>query len=99
MAWGIWRKIGNGLKKLANGVVKGATFVNDKIVTPFMNSNAGKAVLGLADGVSEGLGSRIRSAVQKGQNIATSIAHKQRPDGRGPISKISYDEEGSSDGT
>ena len=35
MAWGIWNKIKKGFQKVGRAIVKGAKWVNDKIIKPF----------------------------------------------------------------
>ena len=35
MAWGVWNKIKKGFQKVGRAIVKGAKWVNDKIVKPF----------------------------------------------------------------
>ena len=35
MAWGFWKKIKDGFSKVGRAIVKGASWVNDKIVKPF----------------------------------------------------------------
>ena len=35
MAWGVWNKIKKGFQKVGRAIVKGAKWVNDKIIKPF----------------------------------------------------------------
>lgn len=35
MAWGFWNKIKKGFQKVGRAIVKGAKWVNDKIIKPF----------------------------------------------------------------
>ena len=35
MAWGIWNKIKKGFQKVGRAIVKGAKWVNDKVIKPF----------------------------------------------------------------
>ena len=34
MAWGFWNKIKKGFQKVGRAIVKGAKWVNDKIIKP-----------------------------------------------------------------
>ena len=69
MAWGIWNKIKKGSQKVGRAIVKGAKFINDKIIKPFKPvvktigstiANAfvpgsGAIVSGAVDTVSDGI--------------------------------------------
>ena len=35
MAWGFWNKIKKGFQKVGRAIVRGAKWVNDKIIKPF----------------------------------------------------------------
>ena len=35
MAWGFWNKIKKGFQKVGRAIVKGAKWVNDKVLKPF----------------------------------------------------------------
>ena len=61
MAWGFWNKIKKGFQKVGRAIVKGAKWVNDKVLKPFKPivktvANAfvpgsGAAVEALSDGI------------------------------------------------
>ena len=64
MAWGIWNKIKKEFQKVGRAIVKGAKWVNDKVIKPFkpvvktIASTVGNAfVLGsvAVDVVSDGI--------------------------------------------
>ena len=69
MAWGVWNKIKKGFQKVGRAIVKGAKWVNDKIIKPFkpvvktiagtvVNAivpGSGSIVSGAVDTVSDGI--------------------------------------------
>ena len=50
MAWGVWNKIKKGFQKVGRAIVKGAKWVNDKIIKPF--KPVVKTIAGTVDTVS-----------------------------------------------
>ena len=78
MAWGIWNKMKKGFQKVGRAIIKGAKWVNDKIIKPFKPvvktigstiANAfvpgsGAIVSGAVDTVSDGIDS-VNSWVSK----------------------------------
>ena len=78
MAWGVWNKIKKGFQKVGRAIVKGAKWVNDKIIKPFkpivktigstvanvFAPGSGSIVSGAVDAVSDGIDS-VNSWVSK----------------------------------
>ena len=78
MAWGVWNKIKKGFQKVGRAIVKGAKWVNDKIIKPFkpvvktigstianvLAPGSGAVVSGAVDAVSDGIDS-VNSWVSK----------------------------------
>ena len=78
MAWGVWNKIKKGFQKVGRAIVKGAKWVNDKIIKPFkpvvktigstianvLAPGSGTIVSGAVDTVSDGIDS-VNSWVSK----------------------------------
>jgi phage-related protein len=75
MAWGIWNKIKNGIKKVIGGIGKAAKWVNDKIIKPIVKPIAG-ALAPVIDGFMPGLGSGIKRGVDIGSDYADKLAPK-----------------------
>ena len=64
MAWGVWNKIKKGFQKVGRAIVKGAKWVNDKIIKPF--KPVVKTIAGtVANAIVPGSGSLISGAVDK----------------------------------
>ena len=62
MAWGIWNKIKKGFQKVGRAIVKGAKWVNDKIIKPF--KPIVKTVAGtIANAIVPGSGNIVSGAV------------------------------------
>ena len=62
MAWGVWNKIKKGFQKVGRAIVKGAKWVNDKIIKPF--KPVVKTIAGtVANAIVPGSGSIISGAV------------------------------------
>ena len=69
MAWGVWTKIKKGFQKVGRAIIKGAKWVNDKIIKPFkpvvktigstianvLIPGSGTIVSGAVDAVSDGI--------------------------------------------
>ena len=61
MAWGFWNKIKKGFQKVGRAIVKGAKWVNDKVLKPFkpivktvanaIIPDSGVAVEAVSDGI------------------------------------------------
>jgi phage-related protein len=75
MAWGVWNKIKNGIKKVAGGIGKAASWVNDKIIKPVIKPIA-NAVAPIIDGFVPGLGSTIRNGIDAGSGFADRMTPK-----------------------
>ena len=62
MAWGFWNKIKQGFSKVGRAIVKGANWVNDKIIKPF-KPVIKEGVRQLGNSFSPELGNRLSQAV------------------------------------
>jgi hypothetical protein len=69
MAWGIWNKIKNGIKKVGNA----ASWVNEKIVKPYLKPVAA-AVAPILDGFVPGLGTGIKKGLDYGSGFTENLA-------------------------
>ena len=81
MAWGIWNKIKKGFQKVGRAIVKGAKWVNDKIIKPFKPivktgasaiankfvPGSGTFVSNAVDAVSDGI-DNVNTCVQRSQS-------------------------------
>lgn len=86
MAWGIFKKIGDGIKKGWNSVVKPVLGTAAKIIKPV----AGVAG-GLLNKVKPGLG----TAVQVGANLVDGLLNKKNKKVRfNPVSDDEFDSDG-----
>jgi phage-related protein len=75
MAWGIWNKIKNGIKKVVGGVGNAASWVNDKVVKPVIKPVVG-ALAPVLDTFIPGLGTTIKHGVDVGSDCADRISPK-----------------------
>ena len=66
MAWGVWNKIKKGFQMVGRAIVKGAKWVNDKVIKPFKPvvktigstiANVFAPGTGAVDAVSDGIDS------------------------------------------
>ena len=71
MAWGLWNKIKQGIRKAGNFLKKGVQFVADKVVKPF------KPIISTAANI---INPAFGKAVDKGMNIIEKVS-----DGGGSI--------------
>ena len=67
MAWGIFKKIKDGFKKVIGGIKKGAQWLGDKVQKPIVN-----AVAPVLDQIKPGVG----TALQTGVNALTGLTSK-----------------------
>jgi phage-related protein len=82
MAWGVWNKIKNGIKKAVGGVGSAVSWVNDRIVKPVVKPLV-NAVAPVLDGFVPGLGSGIRAGLNYGSGFADNLAPKLKTFGGG----------------
>jgi hypothetical protein len=78
MGWGLFNKIKNGFLKVKNGIINAATFVNDKIIKPYVKPivNAGAGIL---DKFVPGAGTAISGIVNTGSDMVDDVANKRVP--------------------
>jgi hypothetical protein len=72
MGWGLFNKIKNGFQKVKNGIINAATFVNDKIIKPYVKLivNAGAGIL---DKFVPGAGTAISGIVNTGSDMVDNV--------------------------
>ena len=72
MAWCVWNKIKKGFQKVGRAIVKGAKFVNDKIIKPF--KPVVKSVVGtVANAFVPGYGTIVSGAVDTVSDVIDSV--------------------------
>lgn len=64
MAWGLWNKIKNGIKRVGGVLKRGAEFVRDKVIKPF------KPVI---SGVATAINPAFGAALTTGMNVAEKL--------------------------
>jgi hypothetical protein len=62
MAFGLWKKIKNGVKKVVGGIGKAASWVNDKVFKPIIRPLA-PAIGAIANTIVPGSGLAITSGI------------------------------------
>jgi hypothetical protein len=83
MAWGIWNKIKNGLKKVGGAIVKGVSWVNDKIVKPIV-----KPIMSVATPILNAVGTSfglpmLGTGINAGINFGSGLVDKVSGGGDG----------------
>ena len=72
MAWGFWNKIKKGFQKVGRAIVKGAKWVNDKVLKPFK-----PIVKTVANAIIPGSGLAVE-AVSDGIDTVNTWVNKKR---------------------
>ena len=72
MAWGFWNKIKKGFQKVGRAIVKGAKWVNDKVLKPFK-----PIVKTVANAIIPGSGVTVE-AVSDGIDTVNTWVNKKR---------------------
>lgn len=72
MAWGFWNKIKKGFQKVGRAIVKGAKWVNDKVLKPFK-----PIVKTVANAIIPGSGVAVE-AVSDGIDTVNTWVNKKR---------------------
>lgn len=72
MAWGFWNKIKKGFQKVGRAIVKGAKWVNDKVLKPFK-----PIVKTVANAIIPGSGAAVE-AVSDGIDTVNTWVNKKR---------------------
>ena len=72
MAWGFWNKIKKGFQKVGRAIVKGAKWINDKVLKPFK-----PIVKTVANAIIPGSGVAVE-AVSDGIDTVNTWVNKKR---------------------
>jgi hypothetical protein len=75
MAFGLWKKIKQGIKKVAGGIGKAIGWVNDKIIKPVIKPLA-PVLGGIANAIIPGSGIAVAGGINAGSSILDKIAPK-----------------------
>ena len=71
MAWGIFKKIKDGFKKVIGGIKKGAQWIGNNILKPIVN-----AVAPVVDTIVPGVGTAIKRGVNTLTELTTGNSRK-----------------------
>ena len=66
MAWGIFKKIKDGFKKVIGGIKKGAQWLGEKVLKPIINT-----VAPVLDQIKQGVGTALQTGVNALTNLTT----------------------------
>ena len=83
MAWGIFKKIEDGFKKVIGGIKKGAQWLGDKVLKPIAKPIV-NAVAPVLDQTKPGVGTALNTGVNALTGLTSKISnHKIRLRGSG----------------